>query len=287
MWTRPAAAAAAALSLLVATRIRPIKASEASQRLRRPEVVADDRVFRSTEERELHFLRNIVQSDNTNNSSNSSAICPPPGFDALKDFDFDSFISARWYVQKQIPVAYQTRDQFYCVTADYTKDRSYCFLCNRKPRVDIDNRARQGSVTGAAIGGPRRFFRGIVSHPAADPAKVTVSAFLAPLLPRSNYWVVAAGTYDGVLSNNNTATTSGAVVYEWAIITGAAPTKIGANGKCRPDPGVSNFRGMWMFARDPVLAPGIVDAIDRAAGALGLDTTAWLPVAQEGCVYDY
>lgn len=28
--------------------------------------------------------------------------CPPPGFDALSDFDLASFISAPWYVQKQV-----------------------------------------------------------------------------------------------------------------------------------------------------------------------------------------
>lgn len=228
------------------------------------------------EARELFFL------DRTSKAEDS--VCPPEGFDALKEFDFDSYISARWYIQKQIPVAYQTLDQFYCITADYTKDTNFCPLCNRDPRVDIDNRARQGSVDGRPLGGPSRFFRGIVRQPKKDPAKVTVSAFAAAFLPNPNYWIVAAGTYADVLNN---VTSSNSANYDWAIVTGGSPTKVGANGKCLPDPGELDFLGMWMFARDPVPAAGVVDAIERVADQMGLDTSAWLPVAQEGCVYDY
>lgn len=51
------------------------------------------------------------------------AECPPPGFDSVSPdaFDLDAYISKPWYIQEQIPVAYQTVDQLYCVRAAYQK----------------------------------------------------------------------------------------------------------------------------------------------------------------------
>jgi len=44
---------------------------------------------------------------------------------------------------------------------------------------------------------------------------------------------------------------------------------------------------MWMFVRDFVPPDGVIEAIDKyASETLGLDTTAWLPVVQEGCVFE-
>jgi lipocalin len=211
-----------------------------------------------------------------------SEVCPPPGFDALKDFDINSYYG-RWYIHKTIPVAYTTVDQLYCVTAEYSKDTDFCLFCNSVPRIDIVNRARQDSVTGEKIGGPMRFFRGLIRRPNSDPAKVTVG-FGAQFIPKSNYWVVAAGLYEDVLQNK---TSTAGTALEWAVISCGSPVVEGANGKCKPNPGFLNFLGMSMFLRDPAPRPGVIEAIDRyASDVLGLDTTAWLPVQQDGCVYD-
>jgi hypothetical protein len=215
--------------------------------------------------------------------NNRNSVCPPDGFGALENFDVNSYVSARWYIQKQIPVSYQPLDEFYCVTADYSIDKRFCLFCNFGVVIAISNRARKNSVTGTPQGGPSRFFRGIVRRPNRKEAKVTVSAFGAQFLPRSNYWVVAAGTYQDVLQN----ITSTGTKYEWAIITGGSPTKEGAKGKCLPDPGFADFLGMWMFTRDAVPSAAVIAAIERYADSMGLDTTAWLPVKQEGCVYNY
>ena len=103
--------------------------------------------------------------------------CPPSGFDAKQDFNIDLYFG-RWYAQKQIPVAYQTMDEFYCVTADYTKDTNFCIFCNYAARIDILNQARKGSVNGDKLGGANRFFRGIIRRPRTDPAKITVGFWL-------------------------------------------------------------------------------------------------------------
>jgi len=216
----------------------------------------------------------------------NDSVCPPEGFDALKEFDLESYISAPWYIQRQIPVAYQPVESLYCVRAEYFEDSSFCLSCNDKPRVIINNSANRGSVDGEQIGGDggNRLFRGIVRDPENEPAKISVGYFADILTQRSTYWVVAAGTYDdlplldGETSNGN--------MYEWAIVTGGSPTKEGKDGKCLPDPGLLNFAGMWMFTRDATPSEEVVSAIDQyASKTLGLDTTAWLPVEQEGCVY--
>ena len=217
-----------------------------------------------------------------------SNVCPPPGFDAKQDFDIDLYFG-RWYAQKQIPVAYQTIDEFFCVTADYTRDKNFCIFCNYAPRIDILNQARKSSVDGEKLGGAQRFFRGVIRRPNSEPAKITVG-FFAPFLVRARYWVVAAGSYTDILSYagllvNQTFTPT--TDYEWAIITGGPPSREGANGTCKPNPGLLNFLGMWMFTRDSIPAEGVITAIESyALNELNLDTSAWFLVQHEGCVYD-
>jgi lipocalin len=211
-----------------------------------------------------------------------SDACPPAGFDALKDFDVNSYFG-RWYIHKQIPVAYQTVDQLYCVTAEYSRDTNFCLFCNSLPRIDIINRARQGSVTGEKLGGSQPFFRALIRRPETDPAKITVGVGVSFSF-RSNYWVVGAGLYEDILQNK---TSIPGTALEWAIVTGGSPIVEVANGKCKPYPGLFNFLGMWMFLRSPSPPSGVIEAVDRyASDVLGLDTSAWLPVEHEGCVYD-
>ena len=212
-----------------------------------------------------------------------SGNCPPSGFDAKQDFDIDLYLG-RWYAQKQIPVAYQSLDEFYCVTADYTKDKNFCIFCNYAPRIDILNQARKSSVDGEKLGGANRLFRGIIRRPRTNPAKITVG-FLAPFLIRPSYWVVAAGSYADILLGGQTLNPT--TDYEWAIITGGSPSRDGVNGTCKPNPGILNFLGMWMFARDSIPPEGVIAAIETyALNVLNLDTSAWFPVEHEGCVYD-
>jgi len=235
-----------------------------------------------------HHLRNGAINDDEQDRRSlfgfgGKRVCPPEGFDAKSDFDFDSYISAPWFAAKQIPVSYQKYpDNFYCVRAEYIEDNTFCLFCNNKPRVVIDNQARNGAVDGEPLGSVSRFFRGIVRNPRA-PAKVSVGFFADVLQWKPNYWIVAAGTYDDILNGVESTGTN----YEWAIITGGPPSVEGENGKCKPNPGLLNLLGMWMFVRNSVPPAGVIEAIDNyASEKLGLDTTAWLPVVQEGCVFE-
>lgn len=217
--------------------------------------------------------------------------CPPPGFDALQTFDIDSYISDSWYAVKQIPLSYQPIEDFFCVRADYIRDTSRCLFCLNSVKVQVYNQARNGSVNGTIGGTPysitdppaKGLFRAFQRRPDSEPAKLTVG-FLSNFALRANYWVVAAGTYEDAISRTGPIPTS--TQYDWAIISGGLADKETENGKCIPNPGVTDFLGMWMFARDGVPPAGVIDGIEEIASIMGLDTTKWLPVVQEGCIFE-
>lgn len=211
-----------------------------------------------------------------------SKICPPQGFDALKTFDLESYISASWFIPKQNPLSFQPVESLFCVRAEYIVDTYFCLFCNRKPRIRVSNSSKRGGVNGEDQTLFNRFFRGIIRNPQNEPAKASVGFVPDLVVFGSNYWVVAAGTYADILKGDANIGT----VYEWAIVTAGSPTVEGANGKCKPDPGLTNVGGMWMFVRDPIPPEGVVDAIETYASVkLGLDTSIWVDVPQEGCVY--
>jgi hypothetical protein len=193
-------------------------------------------------------------SNFNDNIFGSKSNCPPANFSTLKDFDIDSYISASWYVLKQIPVVYLPLDNFYCTRADYIRDTGRCLFCGETPKVKIYNQDRSGSVTGPVGGSPykpgqesdRNRFRAFQKDVKNNPAKLTVGVF-AQFILRPNYWVVTAGTYADALNGTAAPTTN---KYEWAIISAGSPGKETENGLCIPKPGILNFNGMWMFARD-------------------------------------
>merc|ERR1719378_1981057 len=46
--------------------------------------------------------------------------CPPANFTTVANFDLESFIQKRWYIQQQMPVSYLPKSQNRCVYAEYT-----------------------------------------------------------------------------------------------------------------------------------------------------------------------
>jgi len=213
--------------------------------------------------------------------------CPPPGFDALNPFDIDSYISALWYPVKAAPVIY-AQGTSYCSVVQYTRDESCFFLCGDNPRIQVRNRGRQGSIDGP-VNGANGLLGAFVPDPTNNPAKLKVSG-LQRFAWWTNYWVVAAGTYDDALAaHNGTGSplqpqpTSNQ--YDWAIIAGATPFRETVRNKCMPGFGAWDTRGLWMFARDPEPPLGVVEAVEALADSMGLDTTEWQPNVQAGCVH--
>ncbi len=200
--------------------------------------------------------------------------CPPDGFDSLNEFDFEEFISARWYSIEQKEVLYQPLSQFYCVYADYEL-ADFCPFCLGRPKITVFNSARKGSVTGEVRSVN---FRAVVPFPRRHPARANVGPRFLPLgLSRStNYWVVDAGSYDDILVDEPRPS---GVPYEWAIITTGRPNREGDDGNCY------TRGGMWIFARNSEPGPAVIEAVRNRATELGLDVSQLLPVEHVGCVY--
>jgi lipocalin len=209
-----------------------------------------------------------------------STKCPPPGFHARPTLDLDSYISQLWYPQAAAPVIY-AQGQSYCSVVQYTRDNTSCWLCSDKPRINVRNRGLAGSVTGRLRDARLKAF---VPHPIAAPAKIQVGSLQQYFSLSTNYWVVAADTYDNLL---NSKVTSDGKIYDWALISGAAPFRDTVRGKCVPGFGRFDTRGLWLFARHPIPPTGVIGAATAYAEALGLDTSVWIPVVHEGCTYDF
>jgi lipocalin len=206
--------------------------------------------------------------------------CPPEGFDALNPFDLDSYISERWYPQQAAPVIY-AQGQSYCSVVQYKMDDSCRFFCGDKPRINVINKGQSGGVGGESNEARINAF---VPNP-DEPAKIRVSP-PQRFTRRTNYWVVAAGTYaDAINSTEPLQPQPVSNQYEWAVIAGAKPFRETDNGKCMPGFGSFDTRGLWMFARDPFPPDGVIEAVTMLVDSMGLDTTQWIPVIHEGCVY--
>jgi apolipoprotein D and lipocalin family protein len=205
-------------------------------------------------------------------NGNSATQCPYNGFDSVKNFDLERYISAPWYVQKQIPIQFQPENTLYCVRAEYlpivdpsTGDLKAITVRNYSNKDKVNGPATGTSGAGGTTSFPGRFIANVPNP--QDPSKLNVGFALGetattPLLG-APYWVVA-------IDEQN---------YQWAIITGGAPTQVSGEGKCITD------GGFWLFSRTPVDPVSTAKMLEVAEG-LGLDTAKLLDVPQEGCLYE-
>lgn len=224
----------------------------------------------------------------------SCQTCPPPGFDALANVDLESYISAPWYVQQQMPLVYQQRNSLYCVRAEYEPLHPDDILDG----VLVKNYANEGRVNGPAMGtsgsGSSASFPQITAiiPDRSQPSKLRVGFGFGGLrLPdndffKGDYWIVAAGN-----DKNIAAGAEGFPGYDWAIISGGPPTTR-SNGACRTGSRVSLFArfqtnniGLWLFSRKPV-DPANTAKMRSVASSLGFDLSVLVDVVQEGCTYE-
>lgn len=212
--------------------------------------------------------------------------CPPPGFDSVKGLDLRKYVSAPWYVQEQMPVAYQSVEDLYCVRARYQpKDED-----DLSKGITVYNYANKGEVNGLAegtsgTGGSGFELQAVVPDP-DDASKLLVGpTFLEELLGRElaekfygDYWVVAVGQ-----SSNET------LGYDWAIISGGPPRTRGVDGCVTGSKLFDRFQingaGFWLFARKPV-DPESTKVMRKVAEEKGFDLSVVRKVEQEGCKYE-
>lgn len=194
--------------------------------------------------------------------------CPPEGFDAVPadQISIEAYISKPWYIQEQMPLAYQTESQLYCVRAAYKQVGDDLFevynyanndYVNGPPQVTGDDFALVAELED--VNAPSKLsvgIRGLGGRP----------AFSGP------YWIVAIDT-----SNIDDP--------QWAIVVGGPPN-VESNGQCLYPTSGFNGNGFWLFHRQPIAPAEDVAAMREIATNLGLDVTALLPVKQEGCKYE-
>ncbi|KAJ3202491.1 hypothetical protein HDU67_000535 [Dinochytrium kinnereticum] len=192
--------------------------------------------------------------------------CPPAGFDAVTDFSVDSYLG-QWYIQAQAPTQYLPEEQNFCVSALYTKSAD--------GTVSIYNFSKVGSINGR-VQATVPNLKGTIRD-ASRPSKLSVGPQFLPAFLGGPYWVVATGPIVGG-------------EYQWALVSGGLPNQE-SNGKCLAnETSVASFlngngQGLWIFTRDQVADPALVQQLRELAFSKGLDATAMKTVAQEGCVF--
>jgi lipocalin len=208
--------------------------------------------------------------------------CPKSGFDSVPELDLTKFVGDRWYSIRQLPVSFQPTDQFNCVYAQYSilssayTLRCRVFGCTDPTSISVFNSARVGSTTGRPVSVK---FRATIPDIINNPSKANVGPRFIPNFvrgSRTNYWVVAVGTYNELPGLESEPDAS---FYQWAIITTGVPTS-GSDNKCYTS------SGMWFFSREPIPPTGYETAVTDIATNLGLDATVLQPVNHSGCDYE-
>jgi len=179
-----------------------------------------------------------------------------PAVTTQPNFDFDTFISKRWYIQEQMTVGALPDNATDCYTAQYTVKDEATFWGYT---VTVDNRAKS-DIDGSLVGGEICAVRA----DDADPAKLKVAPCFIPSIFAGPYWVLAHNEEEG-----------------YALISGGQPTEWTPDG-CRTGTGTNNA-GLWIFSREPNPTDGRVEKVRAIAQQQGFDLSVLNPVSHSDC----
>lgn len=203
---------------------------------------------------------------------------PCPAVTTADPFDLRAYVTAHpWYVQQQQPTRYQPSSDLFCVRASYAFESDATDAdALARASVAVLNTANRGAVDGPPQNARRTKLRAVVdpSARASSPSKLRVGPRFLPRAAYGPYWIVAVSP-----------ATPGEGGYDWAVVSGGAPTIPGATpGTCRTGEGV-NDAGLWLFSRDPVASEDAIAAMRAAAEAKGFDLSRLENVEQRECEY--
>jgi len=216
----------------------------------------------------------------------AAATCPPDGFDSAPDFSVLKFTSQPWFVLKQVTKTNKLGR--HCVMADFSplsSDVNDGFLL-----ITSGRKTKTGQLEGSSGSVLDLVLTPTVQLAPDGTSSVANGASKMQVVPLSlinarqclgnqygQFWVVAVG--DSADGSN----------YDWAIVSGGAPTSRTDNG-CAPGPANAtvsshaNGAGLFFFSRRPV--DGVNTAVmTKKAQMLGLDVTKLSSVPQKGCDY--
>mmetsp|Transcript_10438 Transcript_10438/g.18799 ORF Transcript_10438/g.18799 Transcript_10438/m.18799 type:complete len:223 (+) Transcript_10438:75-743(+) len=186
--------------------------------------------------------------------------CPAPEFSTVADFDLQTFVSQRWYIQQQMPVSYLPASRNKCVYAEYSLKEKKSLLGYD---IDVHNHAEDvntdpGSATKSY---DANLCAKIVD---AKNGKLEVAPCFVPSALSGPYWVVDYSEAEG-----------------YAIISGGAPS-ISTDSGCRTGSGVNNA-GFWIFTRKQERDERLVQKARAVAAGKGFDLSVLNDVDQTSC----
>jgi lipocalin len=196
-----------------------------------------------------------VASKQTEKSLRGTTECPP--VKTVDNFDLDSYINGKWYIQEQAETKYLPKDQNFCVQAEYTKKSSPTWL---GWSIDVLNYAQEADGTPHSSG-DTLCAKGADKN---DPAKLEVAPCFLPSFLAGPYWVLEYNEAEG-----------------YALISGGQPTEETENG-CVNGSG-TNDSGLWIFTRSQKRDEVLVERIRDMAKAQGFDITVLNKVDQTNC----
>ncbi|CAD7966138.1 unnamed protein product [Amoebophrya sp. A25] len=190
-------------------------------------------------------------------------VCPPASFDSISKEKLEeqgglrTYISDRWFIQEQMPVAYLGEEKNFCVSANYTlkeprrlRDPFSWFKWGYE--IGVSNYAETADQTPS--GGPL-----CAKYVDEDTGKLKVAPCFLPPIAAGAYWVL---DYDEEVG--------------YALVSGGPP-KDKSNGKCKTKNAVFNS-GLWIFTRCPNADQEVIDQARNKAEELGFDLSVLKPV---------
>jgi len=187
----------------------------------------------------------------------TAAVCPPADFSTVQNFDLNSYVAGRWYIQEQAAVKYLPESENYCVYADYSLGHHFWGY-----EVTVHNHAEDVAESHAAHDSGKFLCAKVVDEASG---KLEVAPCFLPAFFAGPYWVV---DYDESAG--------------YALISGGAPTHETAGG-CSTGTGTNNA-GFWIFTRQQTRNETLVTEVRDIAKAKGFDLSVLNVVQQPaGC----
>lgn len=184
--------------------------------------------------------------------------CPPAGFSTATDFELDSFISSRWYIQQQMATTFLPASENSCVYAEYKLFERTSFWGYN---VGVHNHAEEVAPPHKVHDSGSVLCAKIVD---AAAGKLAVAPCFVPSVAAGPYWVIDYSEREG-----------------YALISGGAPME-SAPGGCRTGVGV-NHAGVWIFTRKQKRNETLIQKVRTIAEHKGFDLSVLNDVDQTAC----
>lgn len=190
-----------------------------------------------------------------------------PDVQPIPALDNDRFIEFSWFIQQQQINGYQPRESLFCLVQTLELEgREVPFFDGTV--ISVYNYGNMNEVNGPPSNDDNQTLCARQEDP-ADRARIINAPCFLPNVLAGPYWVVAADVVD----------------YEWAIVSGGAPTEVYDDGCTTRLEGV-NDAGLWLFSRTPVAPAEQVEAMRAVLRNMGYTLQELLPVVQAGCRYE-